>query len=433
MIQGQSLKACFTDVVHTELTEEPSEELQISGYVMLSRACYPELLWILRAFSSKLFSQGSPSGPSILLRKLCEDISPEQAQLEMDASQAAKKEKEAESKARKKKEQLYCCTYCMLSKKEDYMKPSHAFGARTTEEVIEMIMRFGAWTQCLKCQKTLGKPIARAADRMQRITLKGIEQRQCQECDAFQPSTYFRQGQDCCIACQHITCAACERLLHPSCYSRSSRNNHFNVGKNVRCEECKIDKKDGVDRRKTNTCRTCNDVKPLLCFRLYQKSRKDICMDCERIGCAACHTSKPNEAFEPSIVNSYWKGNQKTVVCITCKAYGATGKDPNLYSCTSYCASRLGSTHFDQTTLRNFKHHSRKTLVCKGCLKLEKKKYDEITKKMKLKAVWRCTCGYKLNHGEKCQLFPKDRWPGGPLVSQDDYKWWVAHEHYRKS
>ena len=100
MIQGQSLKACFADVVHTDLTEEPTEELQISGYVMLSRACYPELLWILRAFSSKLFAQGSPAGPSILLRKLLGEISSEEALIEMRESQCAKHMKEAESKSK---------------------------------------------------------------------------------------------------------------------------------------------------------------------------------------------------------------------------------------------------------------------------------------------------------------------------------------------
>ena len=72
-------------------------------------------------------------------------------------------------------------------------------------------------------------------------------------------------------------------------------------------------------------------------------------------------------------------------------------------------------------------------MVCKECLKLEKKKYDEITKKMKLKSVWRCTCGTKLDHEQKCALFDRSRWPGGPLVSRDEYRWWLAHKHYEKS
>ena len=66
------------------------------------------------------------------------------------------------------------------------------------------------------------------------------------------------------------------------------------------------------------------------------------------------------------------------------------------------------------------------------CCKLEKKRFDEISKKMKLKGAWKCTCGYRSNHGEKCDLFPPDRWPGGPKVSKKDYDWWLAHDHYRK-
>ena len=224
MIQGQSLKACFADVVHTDLTEEPTEELQISGYVMLSRACYPELLWILRAFSSKLFAQGSPAGPSILLRKLLGEISSEEALIEMRESQCTKHMKEAQGKSKKKKkEELYCCTYCMLSKGENYMKPSHAFGAKTTEEIIEMIMRFGAWTQCLKCQKTFGNFEDRATNQMRRITSKGKTERLCLQCCTYQPSTYFRKDQEYCHACQHLTYIRLPLMSHP--YSRSQYQN----------------------------------------------------------------------------------------------------------------------------------------------------------------------------------------------------------------
>ena len=432
MIQGQSLEACFADVVHTDLTEEPTEELQISGYVMLSRARYPEKLWILRAFSSKLFAQGSPAGPSILLRKLLGEISPEQAQIEMMQAQCTKSTREAKGKSKKKKEELYCCAYCLLSKGENYMKPAHAFGAKTPEEVIELIMRFGAWTQCLKCQATFGNPDDRATSRMRRVTSKGKAERLCPHCCTYQPSTFFRKDQEYCQACQHLTCAGCEKSLHPSCFSKSSRNHYFSHGERVRCEECQAQKKEIRTEGKTSTCKTCKDTKPLARFRLHQKHRKDICMDCERIVCVGCKTSKPNEDFEPTIMAHYWRRAYYPAICICCKSRGATAKDPDLYTCTSYCGAELGTRHFDRTQLEHYKYHGRKSLVCTECRKLEKKRFDEISKKMKLKGAWKCTCGYRLNHGEKCDLFPPDRWPGGPKVSKKDYDWWLAHDHYRK-
>ena len=79
MIQGQSLDACFPDVVNQDLTENPTEELQVSGYVMLSRAKYLERLWILQAFAQNLFTQGPPTGPHILMQKLKGLITAEEA------------------------------------------------------------------------------------------------------------------------------------------------------------------------------------------------------------------------------------------------------------------------------------------------------------------------------------------------------------------
>ena len=205
MIQGQSLGACFADVVHAELTEEPTEELQISGYVMLSRARYPELLWILRPFSPKLFAQGAPTGPSILLRKLLGEITSEEAVQEMRKAETKKDMTGAEQKTKKKKVELYCCTHCMLSKNENYMKPSHAFGADTAEDILEKILKQGAWTRCLKCQKAVGKPNNKTTDRMCRTTANGKSERLCPQCCTFQPSAYFRKDEECCKACQHLT------------------------------------------------------------------------------------------------------------------------------------------------------------------------------------------------------------------------------------
>ena len=70
MIQGNSLEAAFAQLVSSNIMETPTDELQESGYVMLSRAKYPERMWVLQAFARQLFARGEPPGPSILMRKL---------------------------------------------------------------------------------------------------------------------------------------------------------------------------------------------------------------------------------------------------------------------------------------------------------------------------------------------------------------------------
>ena len=70
MIQGHSLEAAFAQLVDTNIMEKPTDELQERGYVMLSRAKFPERMWVLEAFARQLFARREPPGPSILMRKL---------------------------------------------------------------------------------------------------------------------------------------------------------------------------------------------------------------------------------------------------------------------------------------------------------------------------------------------------------------------------
>ena len=70
MIQGQSVSAAFVDFVTRDEAEQPTDETQVSGYVMLSRARDPNKVWLLRPFPRELFTRGPPTGPHVLLRKL---------------------------------------------------------------------------------------------------------------------------------------------------------------------------------------------------------------------------------------------------------------------------------------------------------------------------------------------------------------------------
>ena len=153
-IQGQSLDACFPDVVDQDLTENPTEVLQISGYVMLSRARNLDRLWILQAFAQNLFAQGPPTGPHILMQKLKGDITTEQAEELMLKATIDKRVKEESNRKQKgDMDTLYCCAQCLLLGKKAYMKPRHAFGAYDANEILPKILKQGAWARCLECKE----------------------------------------------------------------------------------------------------------------------------------------------------------------------------------------------------------------------------------------------------------------------------------------
>ena len=61
--------------------------------LMISRAKQLQRTWLLQAFGRQLFTQGAPAGPSILLRKLCREITSAEVAAEFAEAEAKKKEK----------------------------------------------------------------------------------------------------------------------------------------------------------------------------------------------------------------------------------------------------------------------------------------------------------------------------------------------------
>ena len=82
MIQGQSLEAAFVDLVTRDEAEQPTDDIQVSGYVMLSRAKDPDKLWLMRRFPRELFSRGPPTGPHVLMKRLRGELALEQVEAE---------------------------------------------------------------------------------------------------------------------------------------------------------------------------------------------------------------------------------------------------------------------------------------------------------------------------------------------------------------
>ena len=149
MIQGQSLTAAFVDLVTKEGAEQPTDETQTSGYVMLSRVRDPMKLYLLQAFPRELFARGPPTRPHVFLRKLRGELDLKYVDNEIARLDAHKSTAKPALHPTKK---LYRCTHCLLSGRTPFMKPAIAFGAHNLAEIAQYINSHGAWTRCLACQ-----------------------------------------------------------------------------------------------------------------------------------------------------------------------------------------------------------------------------------------------------------------------------------------
>ena len=69
MIQGQSVSATFVDLVTGDEAEKPTDNTQVSYYVMLSRARDPNKVWVIRLFPHELFSRRPSTGPHVILKQ----------------------------------------------------------------------------------------------------------------------------------------------------------------------------------------------------------------------------------------------------------------------------------------------------------------------------------------------------------------------------
>ena len=59
MIQGLSLEVIVAQLDNDDIMETPTDDLQVNGYVMLSRAKYSERMWVLQALARQLFARSS--------------------------------------------------------------------------------------------------------------------------------------------------------------------------------------------------------------------------------------------------------------------------------------------------------------------------------------------------------------------------------------
>ena len=161
-------------------------------------------------------------------------------------------------------------------------------------------------------------------------------------------------------------------------------------------------------------------------YRLSKDVRKDTCKDCERIKCAACKQEKPNASFDDSTARDVWN-NGRQGVCKACKEQGCSNGNPNMYKCTGPCQEEKGHNMFDAEQLTNFKIHGRRVLVCKECKKDEPARERRLRKLLKESKRARCKCGSKLQHSERCPMFPRFLseipYPGCDVISREESEW----------
>ena len=110
MVQGQTLDGAFADA--RECCTAPTGESHIASYIAFSRVKELLKIRILQPFSTFLFRQGAPNGPSILMRKLRREVSAEQAVGEALQHLDEKAECKKSSGRRDIMKQQFICTSC---------------------------------------------------------------------------------------------------------------------------------------------------------------------------------------------------------------------------------------------------------------------------------------------------------------------------------
>lgn len=163
MIQGQSLDAVFVDLVHHELTENITEDLYVSAYVMLSRVRTLTNLYILRHFSQALFGAGPPVGPHLLMQKLLGEVTAQEAAEQLKCLTQMEVARQAEARKRRTStddlamKKLYKCAQCFLENRKVTELPPQAFGANASGEVFSKILVHGAWARCTTCKSVAAR------------------------------------------------------------------------------------------------------------------------------------------------------------------------------------------------------------------------------------------------------------------------------------
>ena len=288
MIQGHSLEAAFAQLVSSNIMETPTDELQQNGYVMLSRAKYPERMWVLQAFARQLFARGEPPGPSILMRKLRGELKPEDIK-DAFITELERKKKLGGEQYKDFLKIQYRCTHCFLSGRTDFMKFPRAFGVYVAKDMLDQIFADGAWTRCLPCRELAD------ALRVERQELEVYTS------DASRVKARMQGDED------GMLCSKCDTKRPLEYYSATSIH-HRSRDKNHICVVC--------------TCLTHCEVCRIV-FARPINAPSSRCKECRYVPCVACGNEKHARDFDATSVNNFFSHSQN-VVCIVCAASGAT-------------------------------------------------------------------------------------------------------------
>ena len=131
---------------------------------------------------------------------------------------------------------LFRCTQCLLSDREDFMKPPQSFGVYGANLILPELVARGAWTRCLRCREIAaqcrqqaGFP-RRAVDAQPPTIITGSVMT-CTECGVTRPEDHFDVS-----AMTHMlrnrkcTCIVCKGHLEMSSLRRMDGEAGFSCG-----------------------------------------------------------------------------------------------------------------------------------------------------------------------------------------------------------
>ena len=130
----------------------------------------------------------------------------------------------------------------------------------------------------------------------------------------------------------------------------------------------------------------------------------------------------PKRTWTANAVNMQKRRHTK-LICEACKKRGVIPTHLHLYTCQD-CQHQLGNKKFNEQTLKNYKYHGRKRLVCTNCNAISAQRGKLLHSRFRASKVY-CKCFCPM-HRDRCPLVrvsPKQPWPGcDGYISEEDMK-----------
>ena len=200
---GETLDAAYVDCLSWDAP--PTRDLQLAGYMSLSRVESIENICVTQAFSPQLFSQGDLPGPEILLKFQRNEIQ----QHELENAWASRRTQKKRRTLKWPQDMLLYCRGCSERLGEETERPLSEFPEATWKTIALGMERF--CTSCLKSKQVRRKL---SEESMAQTPKADDDAKQCKEmcahCNSESIAVAFRE-QRLCEKCAkiEIKCTTC--------------------------------------------------------------------------------------------------------------------------------------------------------------------------------------------------------------------------------